>query len=112
MEFVEVSGKEFTLPDGSETVTRECKDHAFVIAEPTYYTPDGYPMSPEEVLAKPPEVAYPQHWEWQDILYGLVFLVTIPIWGPIALLVQLAIGIRRIWDYVRRERIAKATRRQ
>lgn len=105
VDFVEVPEGEFTLPDGSGTVTIKTIEHAFVIIVPTCYTPDGYPMSPEAVPPKPPEAKYPQHLEWRDIFAWLVILVTIPIWGPIALLVLLVTGIRRVWDYVRRQQI-------
>lgn len=111
-EFVEVPfGTEFTLPDGSGTVTMNCVAHASVGALWTYYTPNGHKMTPEEVPPAPPEANFPVHYEWKDYLFLLIFLVTSPLWGPIALLVLVMIGLRNAWDYLRCQRNARATGR-
>ena len=102
-EFIEVlDDVEFPLPDGSGTVTMIGTSHASVAYRPTYYTPNGHRMSLEEVPPGLPVIQYPQHIEWTDILLWLVMLVTIPIWGSIALLVLAVMGIRRTWNYARR----------
>ena len=113
-EFVEIpQGTEFSLPDGSGTVTLKLVAHAQVGVLPTYYrpyyTPNGYKMLPEDVPPAPPGANCPAHFEWENILYLLVFLVTIPVWVPLVLLGLVAFGIWCAWDYLRRQWSAKAT---
>jgi hypothetical protein len=111
-EFVEVpDGAEFTLPNGSGTVMMRCTGHATVFASESCYTPNGHPILTKDVPSAPSEPKYPMHYDWKERLFGFGLLVTIPIWGPIALLILAAITIRRAWANLGRQWITKATPR-